>query len=186
MPKIIILGLSQHDVRAVISTAGREIDPEEEVSLSILSNGSAGVACRLLNSNSLSLYRDILNLASSLPNLNTKKAMQLSRVYFAKDKATEFVNFIEMMQQFFSRLCKTGALRRPISPSVTNDEAKIMTDLCPSLSSAHLWAEAAEIALAKLHKGYLLNIDVESLIIDTFIYLEKCYRAIDPNRMINE
>ena len=61
-----------------------------------------------------------------------------------------------------------------------------MTNLCPSLSSAHLWSEAAEITLAKLHKGYLLNIDVESLIIDTFIYLEKCYNAIDPNRMINE
>ena len=91
-----------------------------------------------------------------------------------------------MMQQFFSRLCKTGAMRSPISPSVTNDEAKIMRYLCPSLSSAYLWAEAAEIAIAKLHKGYLLNIDVESLIIDTFINLEKCYNTIDPNRMINE
>ena len=54
---------------------------------------------------------------------------------------------------------------------MTNEEAKIMTYLCPSLRSANLWAEAAEIAIAKLHKGYLLNIDVESLIIDTFIYL---------------
>jgi len=132
------------------------------------------------------LYRDILNLASSLPNLNTKKAMQLSHDYFAKDKASEFENFIEMMQQFFSRLCKTGAMQRPVSPSVTHDESKIMTNLCPSLSSAHLWSEAAEITLAKLRKGYLLNIDVESLIIDTFIYLEKCYSAINPNRMIND
>ena len=184
--KLLFSALSQHDLRAVVATTGREIDPAEEVSLSILSNGSAGVACRLLNSNSLNLYRDILNLASSLPNLNTKKAMQLSHDYFAKDKATEFENFIEMMQQFFSRLCKTGAMRSPISPSVTNDEAKIMTYLCPTLSSANLWAEAAEITLAKLHKGYLLNIDVESLIIDTFINLEKCYNTIDPNRMINE
>ena len=132
------------------------------------------------------MYRDILNLASSLPNLNTKKATQLSQNYFAKGKAYDFENFIEMMQHFLSRLCKTGAMQKPLSPSVTNDEAKIMTYLCPSLGSANLWAEAAEIALAKLHKGYLLNIDVESLIIDTFIYLEKCYNAIDPNRMINE
>ena len=91
-----------------------------------------------------------------------------------------------MMQHFLSRFGKTGAMQKPLSPNVTNDEAKIMTYLCPSLRSAHLWAEAAEIALAKLHKGYLLNIDVESLIIDTFIYLEKCCNIIDPNRMINE
>ena len=184
--KLSFSALGQNDLRAVLTTIGWEMDPAEEVSLSILSNGSAGVACRLINSNCLNLYGDILDLASSLPNLNTKEAMQLSQNYFAKAKAHEFESFIEMMQQFFSRLCKTGAMQRPISPSVTNDEAKIMTNLCPSLSSAHLWSEAAEITLAKLHKGYLLNIDFESLIIDTFIYLEKCYNAIDPNRMINE
>ena len=184
--KLLFSALSQNDLRAVVTTTGQEIGPAQEVPLSILSNGSAGVACRLLNSNSLNLYRDILNLASSLPNLNTKKATQLSQNYFAKGKADDFENFIEMMQHFLSRLCKTGAMQKPLSPSVTNDEAKIMTYLCPSLRSANLWAEAAEIALAKLHKGYLLNIDVESLIIDTFINLEKCYNTIDPNRMINE
>ena len=184
--KLLFAALAQNDFKAVLTTIGCEIAPAEEVSLSILSNGSAGVACRLINSNCLNLYRDILNLASSLPNLNTKKAMQLSQNYFAKAKANEFESFIEMMQQFFSRLCKTGAMQRPLSPSVTNEEAKIMTNLCPSLISAHLWSEAAEITLAKLHKGYLLNIDVESLIIDTFIYLEKCCNTIDPKRMINE
>ena len=184
--KLLFSALSQNDLRAVVTTTGQEIGPAQEVPLSILSNGSAGVACRLLNSNSLNLYRDILNLASSLPNLNTKKATQLSQNYFAKGKANDFENFIEMMQHFLSRLCKTGAMQKPLSPSVTNDEAKIMTYLCPSLGSANLWAEAAEIALAKLHKGYLLNIDVESLVIDTFIYLEKCCNTIDPKRMINE
>ena len=184
--KLLFSALGQNDLRAVLTTIGWEIKPAEEVPLSILSNGSAGVACRLINSNCLNLYGDILNLASSLPNLNTKKAMQMSQNYFAKAKTNEFESFIEMMQQFFSRLCKTGAMQRPISPSVTNEEAKIMTHLCPSLISAYLWSGAAEITLAKLHKGYLLNIDVESLILDTFIYLEKCYNAIDPNRMINE
>ena len=184
--KLLFSALSQNDLRAVVTTTGQEIGPAQEVPLSILSNGSAGVACRLLNSNSLNLYRDILNLASSLPNLNTKKATQLSQNYFAKGKADDFENFIEMMQHFLSRLCKTGVMQKPLSPNVTNDEAKIMTYLCPSLRSANLWAEAAEIALAKLHKGYLLNIDVESLIIDTFIYLEKCCNTIDPKRMINE
>ena len=184
--KLLFSALSQNDLRAVVTATGQEIGPAQEVPLSILSNGSAGVACRLLNSNSLNLYRDILNLASSLPNLNTKKATQLSQNYFAKGKADDFENFIEMMQHFLSRLCKTGAMQKPLSPSVTNDEAKIMTYLCPSLGSANLWAEAAEIAIAKLHKGYLLNIDVESLVIDTFIYLEKCCNTIDPKRMINE
>ena len=184
--KLLFSALSQNDLRAVVTATGQEIGPAQEVPLSILSNGSAGVACRLLNSNSLNLYRDILNLASSLPNLNTKKATQLSQNYFAKGKADDFENFIEMMQHFLSRLCKTGAMQKPLSPSVTNDEAKIMTYLCPSLGSANLWAEAAEIALAKLHKGYLLNIDVESLVIDTFIYLEKCCNTIDPSRMTNE
>ena len=62
-------------------------------------------------------------------------------------------------------------------------EAKIMKNLCPSSESAHLWSEAASITLAKLNKGYLLNIDIESLILDTFIYLEKCYKTINQNRI---
>jgi len=127
-----------------------------------------------------------LNLASSLPNLSINKTLQLSENYFAKAKPNEFEIFLEIMQHFFSRLCKTGAMQKPILPSVTEQEAKIMKNLCPSLKSAHVWSEAANITLAKLNKGYLLNIDIESLILDAFIYLEKCYKNIFQNRITNE
>ena len=90
------------------------------------------------------------------------------------------------MQQFFSRLCKTAAMQSAMLPSVSNEEARIMSNLCPSRKSASLWSEAANITLAKLNKGYLLNINIESLIVDAFIYLEKCYKAIRQNRITNE
>ena len=90
------------------------------------------------------------------------------------------------MQHFFSRLCKTGVMQTPVLPSVTDNEAKIMINLCPNLKSARLWSEAANITLAKLNKGYLLNIDIESLILDAFIYLEKCYLTIYHARTANE
>ena len=112
--------------------------------------------------------------------------MQLSQNYFAKAKPGEFEIFLEMMQHFFSRLCKTGAMQKPVLPSVTENEAKIMRNLCPNLKSAHLWSEAANITLAKLNKGYLLNIDIESLILDAFIYLEKSYQTIYRTRITNE
>ena len=91
-----------------------------------------------------------------------------------------------MMQHFFSRLCKTGVMQKPLLPSVTDNETKIMKSLCPNLKSARLWSEAANISLAKLNKGYLLNIDIESLIIDAFIYLEECYQTIYRTRITNE
>jgi len=178
--------LNQTELGAVLTAIGCNIAPSDEVSLSILSNGSAGAACRLTNSNSINLYRDILNLASSLPNLSTNKTLQLNENYFAKANPNEFEIFLEMMQHFFSRLCKTGAMQKPLLPSVTEEEAKIMQKLCPSLKSAHAWSEAANITLSKLNKGYHLNIDVESLILDAFIYLEKCYKTIFQNRITNE
>jgi len=61
-----------------------------------------------------------------------------------------------------------------------------MINLCPNLKSARLWSEAANITLAKLNKGYLLNIDIESLILDAFIYLEKCYLKSYRARTANE
>ena len=106
--------------------------------------------------------------------------------YFAKAKPGEFEIFLEMMQHFFSRLCKTGAMQKPVLPSVTDNEEKIMKSLCPNLKSARLWSEAANISLAKLNKGYLLNIDIESLILDAFIYLEKCYKTIYQTRITND
>ena len=169
-----------------MSAIGCKMEPSDEVSLSILSKGSAGAACRYINANCINLYRDILNLASSLPNLNTNKISRLSQNYFAKAKPSEFVIFLEMMQHFFSRLCKTGVMQTPVLPSVTDNEAKIMINLCPNLKSARLWSEAANITLAKLNKGYLLNIDIESLILDAFIYLEKCYLTIYRARTANE
>ena len=184
--KLSFSNLDQTDLGAVLTAIGCKIEPSDEVSLSILSKGSAGAACRLINSNCINLYRDILNIASSLPNLNTNKILQLSQNYFAKAKPSEFEIFIEMMQHFFSRLCKTGVMQKPVLPSVTDNEAKIMKSLCPNLKSARLWSEAANISLAKLNKGYLLNIDIESLILDAFIYLEECYQTIYRTRITNE
>ena len=184
--KLSFSNLDQTDLGAVLTAIGCKIEPSDEVSLSILSKGSAGAACRLINSNCINLYRDILNIASSLPNLNTNKILQLSQNYFAKAKPSEFEIFIEMMQHFFSRLCKTGVMQKPVLPSLTDNEAKIMKSLCPNLKSARLWSEAANISLAKLNKGYLLNIDIESLILDAFIYLEECYQTIYRTRITNE
>ncbi len=184
--KLSFSNLDQTDLGAVLKAIGCKIEPSDEVSLSILSKGSAGAACRLINSNCINLYSDILNISSSLPNLNTNKILQLSQNYFAKAKPGEFEIFLEMMQHFFSRLCKTGAMQKPLLPSVTENEAKIMKNLCPNLKSAHFWSEAANITLAKLNKGYLLNIDIESLILDAFIYLEKSYQTIYRTRITNE
>ena len=184
--KLSFSNLDQTDLGAVLTAIGCKIEPSDEVSLSILSKGSAGAACRLINSNCINLYSDILNISSSLPNLNINKILQLSQNYFAKAKPGEFEIFLEMMQHFFSRLCKTGAMQKPVLPSVTENEAKIMKNLCPNLKSAHLWSEAANITLAKLNKGYLLNIDIESLILDAFIYLEKSYQTIYRTRITNE
>ena len=184
--KLSFSNLDQTHLGAVLTAIGCKIEPSDEVSLSILSKGSAGAACRLINSNCINLYRDILNIASSLPNLNTNKILQLSQNYFAKAKLGEFEIFLEIMQHFFSRLCKTGVMQKPVLPSVTDNEAKIMKSLCPNLKSARLWSEAANISLAKLNKGYLLNIDIESLIIDAFIYLEECYQTIYRTRITNE
>ena len=184
--KLSFSNLDQTDLGAVMKAIGCKIERSDEVSLSILSKGSAGAACRLINSNCINLYSDILNISSSLPNLNTNKILQLSQNYFAKAKPGEFEIFLEMMQHFFSRLCKTGAMQKPVLPSVTENEAKIMRNLCPNLKSAHLWSEAANITLAKLNKGYLLNIDIESLILDAFIYLEKSYQTIYRTRITNE
>ena len=183
--KLSFSNLDQTDLGAVLTAIGCKIEPSDQVSLSILSKGSAGAACRLLNSNCINLYSDILNISSSLPNLNINKILQLSQNYFAKAKPGEFEIFLEMMQHFFSRLCKTGAMQKPVLPSVTENEAKIMKNLCPNLKSAHLWSEAANITLAKLNKGYLLNIDIESLILDAFIYLEKSYQTIYRTRITN-
>ena len=184
--KLSFSNLNQTDLRTVLTKIGCVIEPSDEVSLSILSNGSAGAACTLINSNCINLYQDILNIASSLPNLRTDKTLQLSQNYFAKKKPNEFEIFLEMMQYFFLRLCKTGAMQKPLLPSVTDDEIKIMKNLCPSLRTANLWSEAANITLTKLNRGYHLNIDIESLILDAFIYLEKCYKTIFQNRNTNE
>ena len=184
--KLSFSNLDQTDLGAVLTAIGCKIEPSDEVSLSILSKGSAGAACRLINSNCINLYSDILNISSSLPNLNTNKILQMSQNYFAKAKPGEFEIFLEMMQHFFSRLCKTGAMQKPLLPSLTENEAKIMKNLCPNLKSAHLWSEAANITLTKLNKGYLLNIDIESLILDAFIYLEKSYQTIYQTGITNE
>lgn len=184
--KLSFSNLDQADLAAVLGAIGCKIDQSEENALSILSKGSAGAACRIINSNCINLYKDILKIISSLPNLNINRTLQLSQDYFSKAKPDNFEIFYEMMQQFFSRLCKTAAMQSAMLPSVSNEEARIMSNLCPSRKSASLWSEAANITLAKLNKGYLLNINIESLIVDAFIYLEKCYKAISQNRITNE
>ena len=184
--KLSFSNLNEADLAAVLATIGCKVNQTEANALYILSQGSAGAACRLINSNCITLYKDILNIVSSLPTLNIIKTLQLNQDYFVKAKSNNFEIFFEMMQQFFSRLCKTGAMQSANLPSVSYEEEKIMTYLCPSPESAYLWSKAANITLAKLNKGYLLNINTESLIMDAFIYLETCYKSISQNGITNE
>ncbi len=162
--------LSPLEVETVSEILARyypELNDDEINGYAILSDGSPGYAISLVEHQGLDLYIQLLEILSTLPNLDVPLAHKLAGSLSLKKAEQKYALFGELLTSFISRMIRhTAALEKyetsPVKPVLT-DELELMTQLGQRIPLDH-WAKLWEKITDKMarvnldHKQVILNI----------------------------
>ncbi len=134
-----------------------------------LSNGSPGYAISLIEHKGLKLYREMLGLLSTMPNINVPLMHDFAGEITAKKSGDTFLLFSEMLSQFISRMIRhvsymDTAHTHNIKEALT-EEFKLMEEL-GAIIPLDQWAELWEKISEKMKATDLLNMDRKQTVID--------------------
>lgn len=152
--------------------AQASIDPGADgAALAELSAGSVGDALRLSLLDGLKLYREVIHLLGTLPNLDRARALALAEAAAGRGAEEKLDLLYTLIDVALGRLARTGALGHPPDIEAASDEAAILTRLAPNAAQARAWADTAQQALARARHGRAVNLDPAALVLDTLFKL---------------
>ena len=132
-------------MQSALAQTGADL-PDDSAALAALAAGSVGAALRLSGLNGLTLYREIVALLASLPDLDRPRALALGEAIAQRGAADRFTLLLDLFDMALARLAVTGAAGTPPLPEAAPREAEILARLSNSPQKARAWAEtAAEI-----------------------------------------
>lgn len=134
-----------------------------------LSNGSPGYAISLIEHQGLKVYREILGLLSTMPNINVPLMHDFAAAITTKKSGDTFLLFSEMLSQFISRMVRHVSYLNTdhthnIKEALT-EEFNLMEELgaiIPLDQWASLWEKISE----KMKVTDQLNMDRKQTVID--------------------
>ena len=134
-----------------------------------LSNGSPGYAISLIEHKGLKLYREMLGLLSTMPNINVPLMHDFAGAITTKKSGDMFLLFSEMLSQFISRMIRHVSYKgtdhtHNIKEALEN-EFELMEEL-GAIKPLDQWAELWEKISVKMKATDALNMDRKQTVID--------------------
>lgn len=163
--------LCAEDMAAALAQAGLE-NTHDTKALSELGGGSVGASIRLINLGGLAMYREIISLMGTLPNLDRARTLKLAEAAATRGADAKLDLLIGLVDLFLIRLARTGATGSPPQIEAAPDEAQILTRLAPTPAHARAWAEVAQEIGARMRHGRMVNLDPTALVLDTFFKIQ--------------
>ena len=162
--------LNSKDMYKALNTSKIDIDTLSE-GLINLSDGSVGNAIRLSNYNALSIYKSIVEIVETFPNLNGNLALALSE-RAAKKGDDQILNIIvELIELVISRLAYSGLGQ--LSEELIQNEKIILTKVSNTNEHAKNWADLVGELRKKINYAITVNIDPGTLILDTLFKMNE-------------
>ncbi|MEX0364792.1 MAG: DNA polymerase III subunit delta', partial [Ruegeria sp.] len=145
----------------------------DAAALAELSAGSVGDALRLSLLGGLDLYRAVIQLLGTLPNLDRTRALALAEAAAARGAEAKLDLLYTLIDVALARLARTGALGIPPAVEAAPDEAAILSRLAKDGRHARAWADTAQTALDRARHGRAVNLDPAALVLDTLFKLSE-------------
>lgn len=159
--------LSPAEMATALEQAGGEpVEGLEAQALAELSGGSVGAALRLLHTDGLGLYAELVALLSSFPNFDRGSARALADSVTGPKNAERLSLLFDLIDLALNRLARTGAAGHP-PPDAAPGEAETLSRLSPDAQAARAWAEAASRISVRARHGLAVNLDPGALVLDT-------------------
>ncbi|MGR3504071.1 DNA polymerase III subunit delta' [Pseudaestuariivita sp.] len=163
--------LSPEDMGEALAQAG--VEAQNPTAVAELSGGSVGTAIRLISGEGLDLYAALIKLAATLPRLDRTQALALAEHVGARGKPERLDMFIDLLDLFLARLARSGATSTPPQGQAAPNEATVMARLAPHPQAGRAWAELAQSQGARLRHGRAVNLDPQTLVLDTLLRLDQ-------------
>jgi DNA polymerase-3 subunit delta' len=161
--------LNADDLAAALVQA-EAMESADPHALSVLAQGSAGRAFRLLQGDGVQLYRDLIALIGQAPNMPRPQILALSESVQGAAAAERMEVLVTLIAFALNRLAKTGAMGQ--LPDVLDFEAQALARLSNSPAKARAWADLAQHLSARIDHGRAVNLDPSALILDTLLQIE--------------
>ncbi len=163
--------LSSQDMAAAMAQAGVDPGPSG-AALAELSAGSVGEAMRLSLMDGLKIYNEIIELLSSMPNMDRARALSLAEAAAQRGAEQKLDLLYTLIDVALARLARTGAGHPPQVDAAPNEGATFAR-LAAHPAQARAWADTAQTALARAQHGRAVNLDPAALVLDTLFKLSQ-------------
>ena len=168
--KLNLKTLDAPDMDALLIKYAPEVSDNDRSKLIELADGSIGRAVDLIEAGGIELYRECLDLLSTLPDLSIARlhalADQLSRAG-AEDKFTTTMN---LLRGILARLLRYRA-EGPTSNDNFADERAIFERICPA-AGLDRWLEVWEKVCGLLERAGAVNLDRKQVVLNVFLEIE--------------
>ena len=162
--------LSSENMYKALKTSNIDADTLSD-GLINLSDGSVGNAIRLSNYNALSIYKSIVEIVETFPNLNGNLAIALSEQASKKGNDQILNIIVELIELVISRLAYSGLGK--LTEELIQNEKIILNSVSNTEKHAKSWADLVGKLRKKINYAITVNIDPGTLILDTLFTMNQ-------------
>ena len=167
--------LSQNDCTKVMAGLVGDGQSADDIAVAArLGEGSVGQGLKLLEGGGIAIYRQMLTLLDTLPNVDVKRLNQFTDKIAPRTAAAEYDLFCDLILKWIARMVR--AVSTGDFASVPQNEADLMARLANRHSAAH-WADAWEKINRSLMRANALNLDRKQTVAVVFYELEQTLKA---------
>ena len=172
--------LSAGDLEQALAGAGVHPGPDA-AALAELSGGSVGEALRLVQTDGIALYRDIVELLATTPRLDRAAALALASAAAGRENDARYDTIVRLIETALARLARAGAGAVPNAEAAPG-EAEQALRLSPSPDAARAWATLHQSLAARGRHGRAVNLDPQTLLLDTVLKINETAAGIARRR----
>lgn len=163
--------LSADHMDQLLGLYAPDLDQTDRVHVIELSDGSIGDAMGLIEAGGLELYRDVLGLLSTLPELSMARLHGLADKLSKAGAEDQFTTAMELLQSIFARFIRFQAVFDPQNPDlapVLAAEKDLFNQMINGVTLDR-WLEVWEKVGMLLERTGAVNLDRKQVVLNVFL-----------------
>lgn len=176
--KLNLGALNQQEMDPLLASYAPDLSSDDKSKLVELSDGSIGRAVDLIEAGGLDLYRDVLGLLATMPDINTAKLHGLADKWAKAGAEDQFNTAMDLFCSIFARFLRYQAeAGEPgaADHSMFADEKQVFKRLSPG-AALERWLEVWEKINSLLERTSAVNLDRKQIVLNVFLEFDGALR----------
>jgi len=168
--KLVMSGLPEPQVITLLESYLPDVGADDRIALAKLSEGSVGRAVELSDAGGLTLYRNILGLLASCPQLDIAQLHKLAGEWSKAGAEDTFKTAMDILLDVLSRLIRAFAANQGRS-TLQHQEAEIF-EILSATADLDRWLKVWEKINDLLGRTDAINLDRKQVVLNMFLEIE--------------